>query len=300
MVNTMNVHSKTYKVGDVTITRVTEQVINLAPEVLLPDWNPAVVQEHQDWLVPGCMDETHEHFILSIHTWVVKTQRHTILIDTASGNDKERPLNPIFHHLQLPYLERLEAAGVTPEAVDYVLLTHLHVDHVGWNTRLVDGRWVPTFPNAKYVFPKVEQDYYSSPASHNDVNIPSLGVYEDSVLPVIEAGLTETISSGGGEFIDGLSFLPTPGHSIGHMSISLTSRGEEALFSGDVMHHPIQVYRPEWNSVFCEFADQARASRLWALEYAAQRGATFFSTHFPKSSAGLVTRKGDQFDWRFI
>lgn len=95
----------------------------------------------------------------SIHTWVVKTQRHTILIDTASGNNKERPLKPIFHHLQLPYLERLEAVGVMPDTVDYVLLTHLHVDHVGWNTRLVDGRWVPTFPNARYVFPKVEQDY---------------------------------------------------------------------------------------------------------------------------------------------
>jgi glyoxylase-like metal-dependent hydrolase (beta-lactamase superfamily II) len=296
----MNVHPTTYKVGDVTITRVTELVINNAPEFLFPDWNPEVVQEHQDWLVPGCMDQTHQHFIQSIHTWVVKTQHHTLLIDTATGNDKERPAVPQLDHLHLPYIERLKAAGVTPEAVDYVLLTHLHVDHVGWNTRLVDGRWVPTFPNAKYVFSKVEQEYYSGPARDSCRHRNSIAAYQDSVLPVIEAGQADMIDVDGSEFIDGLSFLPTPGHSIDHASISLSSCGEEALFAGDIMHHPLQIYRPEWNSVYCEFAGPARASRLWALEYAAERGATFFSTHFPESSAGLVTRKGDRFDWRFF
>lgn len=118
----------------------------------------AIIQEHQNWLIPGNMDVTQEHLIQSVHTWVVKTKHHTILIDTASGNDKERPLNPIFHHLQLPYLDRLKSAGVIPEMVDYVLMTHLHVDHSGWNTRLIDDRWVPTFPKARYVFPKAEED----------------------------------------------------------------------------------------------------------------------------------------------
>jgi len=188
---------------------------------------------------------------------------------------------------------------VKPEDVDYVLHTHLHVDHVGWNTRLVGGRWVPTFPNARHVFARAEEDYYSSPASHNDVNVPSLGVFEDSVAPIIASGQVERIGDAGGAFLDHFVFRPSKGHSIGHMSIELRSGDEEALFSGDVMHHPLQVVRPDWNSVFCEWQDEARASRRWALEHAAERRLLFFTPHFAESSAGYVTRHGDRFDWRY-
>lgn len=123
----------------------------------------------------GLIDENSQ-LIVSIGTWVVKTPQHTILIDTATGNDKNLPLNPDLANLHLPYLERLQEADVTPEEVDYVLLTHLHVDHVGWNTKLVDGKWVPTFPNATYVFPIKEQEYYSSEASHNKENEANFNV----------------------------------------------------------------------------------------------------------------------------
>lgn len=291
---------KTYQVGDFTVTRVFEKTSTVGtPQFLFPDWDPTIVQEHEHWLVPGSMDEAHEHLIRSIHTWVVRTKHHTILVDTATGNDKERPFIPSFHHLHLPYLDRLKAIGVAPEAVDYVLFTHLHADHVGWNTQLVDNRWIPTFPNAKYIFPKAEQQFFSSSESHNEHHKTNTGVYEDSVLPIIEAGQAEMIDISGGELLDGIAFHPTPGHTIGHMAISLTSLGQSALFGGDVMHHPLQVYHPKWNTVFCEFAEQARASRLWTLEYAAERRAIYFSGHFAESSAGFVTRKGDRFQWRF-
>jgi glyoxylase-like metal-dependent hydrolase (beta-lactamase superfamily II) len=292
--------NKTYHVGDVTITKIDEMRLNVAsPSFLYPEWDNAELALNRYWLMPNNMHAETGNLVQSVHTWLVRTRHHTILIDTACGNGKERPQNPIFHHLDIPYLERLAAAGVRPEDVDYVLLTHLHVDHCGWNTRLVDGRWVPTFPSARYVFARVEEDYYSSPASHNEVNVPSLGVYEDSVAPIIEAGLAERIGAEGGDYLDNFTFRPTKGHSIGHMSIELRSNGYEALFGGDVMHHPLQIVRPDWNSVFCEFHDEARASRRWALEHAAERNRLFFTTHFAESSAGRVGRIGERFTWTY-
>lgn len=295
----MGVNSS-YQVGDVTITRVPELILSSsAPEYLFPEWDPAVLQAHEHWLIPGNMDEKREHLIQSVHTWVLRTKQHTVLIDTGAGNDKERPWVPVMNRLQLPYLERLKAAGVTPEEVDYVILTHLHVDHVGWNTRFTGDGWAPTFPKAKYVFAKTAQEYYADPDNYSDNTRVKVKVYEDSVLPVLEAGQAEMIGPDGGEVLDGLILHPTPGHSIAHMSVRLISRGEEALFGGDVMHHPLQVYYPEWNSVYCVDAKQAGVSRLWALEHAAERQAIFFSSHFAESSAGFVTRKGDRFQWRF-
>src|SRR4051794_14601183 len=172
--------NKTYRIGDVTVTKIEEMRLNVAPpSFLYPAWEPEQLEPNLHWLTPSNMDATTGNLIQSIHTWLVRAPHHTILIDTGSGNDKERPQNQIFHHLNTPYLQRLAAVGVRPEEVDYVLHTHLHVDHVGWNTRLVDGRWVPTFPNARHVFARAEEDYYGGPDSHNEVNVPSLGVFED-------------------------------------------------------------------------------------------------------------------------
>jgi glyoxylase-like metal-dependent hydrolase (beta-lactamase superfamily II) len=292
--------NKTYRLGDVTVTRIDEMRLSVAtPAFLYPGWDPAELEPNLHWLTPRNMDEATGNLIQSVHTWLVRTRHHTILIDTASGNDKERPGNPIFHHLNTPYLQRLAAAGVRPEDVDYVLHTHLHVDHCGWNTRLVDGRWIPTFPNARHVFARAEEDYYSSPASHNEVNVPSFGVFEDSVAPIVAAGQAERVDNEGGEYLDNFTFRPTKGHSIGHMSIELRSSGQQALFTGDVMHHPLQVVRPDWNSVFCEWQDDARVSRRWVLEQGAERNLLLFTPHFAETSAGYVTRQGDRFAWRY-
>ncbi|WP_225703347.1 MBL fold metallo-hydrolase [Bradyrhizobium cenepequi] len=282
------------------MTKVEEQLLRtVPPSFLYPGLTSEEFAIAQATLAASDVEPPRDALILSVHTWVVKTPRHLILIDTASGNDKERPTNPLFHRQNLPYLEQLRQAGVSPEAVDFVFNTHLHVDHSGWNTRLSNGKWVPTFPNARYVFPMAERDYYSSPASHNEANLPSLGVYEDSVLPVVEAGLADFIGPEGGKYLDVFEFIPTPGHSIGHMSIALDSGGASAIFAGDVMHTVLQVARPEQNTVYCEFADEARKSRQKILSRAAATRALYLSTHFPGSSAGFVTSDAGGFTWRY-
>jgi len=288
--------SVVHQIGTVSVTKVVEQCgPGFTPEFLYPDWDPAVLAEHRDLLLPHCFSEADGKFIASIHTWVVRTRHHTILVDSCAGNGKHRPGLPRFHQLNTPFLDRLAEAGVKPEQVDFVLCTHLHADHCGWNTRLLDGRWVPTFPNARYVFSRAEHDQWSGPAGRAGFNA---GVYQDSVLPVVEAGQAVIVDSDHAVG-DGLLLHPTPGHSPGHVAVRLLDGGAEGLFSGDVMHQPVQVVRPAWNSCFCPDADAARTSRRWVLDHAAERRATLFTAHFARSSAGHVTRHGDRFDWSF-
>jgi len=309
--------AKTFGIGDATVTKIEELTLNVfTSDALFPGSDPSLMQRHSDKFDARSVDLQSQNVILSVHSWLVQTPDHTILIDTSTGNDKQRPYAPVFDQLNGPYLDRLAAAGVLPEAVDYVLLTHLHADHVGWNTRLVGGQWTPTFPNAKYIFSMVEQNYNESLAEERapvgGIPDPALGpavgkpwplVYDDSVKPVIEAGLAQMIALGGegvGQgVLDGFSFIPTPGHSVDHASIRFISRGEEALFSGDLMHHPLQVYETGLHSCFCEFPEAALRSRQWGLEHAAEHNALYFSTHFGGSSAGRISRKGDRFEWQF-
>lgn len=290
-----------YHFGDISVTRVTEQRgPGFAPHVLFPQWDPGVLEENSALMIPECFDPQLQRFIASIHTWVVKTPRHTILIDSCAGNHKERPGMPRFHQLELPFLERLQEAGVTPESVDYVMCTHLHADHCGWNTRRIDGRWVPTFPNARYVFSKAEHAYWVDRIVKEEGSDSfDAQLFEDSVLPVIDKGQALIVER---EHLiaNRLLIRPTPGHTAGHIAVELLHPQRGGMFSGDVMHQPLQVFRPEWNSCFCSDAERARASRRWLLEQAAERGLTVFTSHFANSSAGRVTHAHDRFDWRFV
>lgn len=289
-----------FQIGQATVTRISEfSLSNFTPTMLLPDWNSKVLTELPDEMISQIMDAAQAHLLLSVHSWLVCDCDRTILIDTGAGNGKARPDAPYFNHLDTPYLERLRAAGCEPEDINYVLLTHLHVDHVGWNTQWKKGRWVPTFPNARYIFARAEYDYFTDPQNLSDRNRTSFAVQKDSVDPVIEAGLADLIEIDGSELIPGFTFYPTPGHSIAHASIILHSGGETALFTGDVMHHPVQVFRPEWNSVFDAFPEAAQRSRAWALAFAVAHQATVFSSHFPASSAGSVERDESGFSWTF-
>lgn len=291
----MSTQSATYQVGAATITRVTEQTFTIDAARLFPDLDPSVLQANAAWLVPDHVERSLTSAQLSVHTWVIRLDGRVILVDTACGNGKDRPFGAIFHQLDTPYLARLAAAGVQPEDVDLVLITHLHVDHVGWNTRLVDGEWVPTFPNARYVFARAERAYYDTPAAAN-----RMMVFEDSVLPVIRAGLTDEIGDDGGSYLPGIRFIPTPGHCVGHMSIEIASEGERALFWGDVVHHPIQVLRPDWSSSFCADREQASASRRRIFGYAAEHDAHVFTSHFAGTSTGHIRRdEHGGFVWRF-
>lgn len=290
--------SKTYAIGAVSVTRVSEITLEAIPPVsVFPDWKPELLSENKSAAEEAWWGASHQQLSQSIHTWVLHTPQHTILIDTSTGNDKERPFAPALDHLKEPFLQRLQAASVLPEEVDYVLMTHIHVDHVGWNTQLKAGKWLPTFPKAKYFMPQVEHEFFADPRNRNH---PRYGVYADSILPVVEAGMAEFIGPQGGEVVDGISYLPTPGHSLGHMSIILQSQGQEAIFGGDVMHHPLQVCFPQLNSIYCEDQEKSRNSRLKALEFAADRHAIYFSTHFPESSAGEIVRRNASYTWKYL
>lgn len=290
-----------YKVGDATILRIPDIALShFTPRMLLPEADAADLDSAVSRLPAAALSTDRAHLPLNIHSWLVRQPGRTVLIDTGAGNDKVRPYAKYFDHLNTPFLNNLSDAGISPEEVDYVLLTHLHVDHVGWNTRLVGDRWIPTFPNARYMFSRAEHAYFKDPLNDNDRNRTSFMVQRDSVDPVIEAGLADMIDVNGKEVIDGIAFHPAPGHTLDHAIITLATSGETAMFSGDAVHHPLQIERPEWNSVFDAFADQARASRRWLLSQAAQREAAVFTAHFPSTAAGRIAKRTDAYHWAFL
>jgi glyoxylase-like metal-dependent hydrolase (beta-lactamase superfamily II) len=221
-----------------------------------------------------------------------------ILYDTGAGNVKVRPGLTIFGGLKTPFLERMAAAGFAPEQIDIVICSHLHIDHVGWNTRLRDGCWTPTFPDARYIFSTVDRDYWdpAGPAPRpteigSDVN---RGVFEDSIQPLLDAGQAELVGDGH-QVSESLTLQLAPGHTPGHLLLQMRSRGEHALFVGDILHHPIQVRRPEWNSIFCEDGVLARQTRRRVLEMAADTGALVIPAHFGGAHYCRVSRNREEF-----
>src|ERR1700692_4468675 len=281
-----------FTVGDLTIHRIIEQETTFLPALdLLPALTPDLLAENRPWMREAAALDAQDVLILCFQSYIVKTPHHTILVDSCIGNDKPRPLRPKWNmKTDDTYMRALTAAGFSVGDIDFVMCTHLHVDHVGWNTRLDNGRWVPTFPNARYVFSRVEREFFDTPAGAS-----RRMVFDDSVLPVIDAGLAEEVGPEGGEYLPGIRFHPTPGHSAGHMSIEIESAGAHALFSGDVWHHPIQVYRPAWSSVFCADKPRANVSRRWVLDRAVETGATVFTPHFAGTSAGVVAQSDGGF-----
>jgi glyoxylase-like metal-dependent hydrolase (beta-lactamase superfamily II) len=291
-----------WTIGTVRVTRVEEQLgfASVPPEKFFVGFEREVLERHLAWLVPNHYSPEHNRLISSVHSWLIRTPRHTILLDCCAGNHKERPGFARFHQLDTPYLARLRAAGVEPEEIDIVLCTHLHSDHVGWNTMLRDGRWVPTFPNARYLFSRTENDYGDprrNPAAEADPQRNN--AYRDSVLPVIETG--QAVLLDGAHAIDDTMLVePASGHTVGHVVLKLVDQGERALFSGDAIHHPLQVYVPSWNSCFCEIPDEARATRHRLLGDCAEHGALLFPIHFGAPHVAAIARERDAFELRFV
>lgn len=217
----------------------------------------------------------------------------TILVDTCLGNHKKRR-NPGWSGLDTPFLDRLRAAGVAPEQVDFVMCTHLHVDHVGWNTRLVDGRWVPTFPNARYLFARKEYAHWEAERRAKGDGGVNDGSFDDSVLPVVEAGRAVMIDADH-QPDPLLTVMEAPGHTPGSVVIRLADGGREALFTGDIMHHPIQVYMPDWSSQFCWDQEMSARSRRRVLEHCVAHESLLCPAHFPGANAGYVRAHGDAF-----
>jgi glyoxylase-like metal-dependent hydrolase (beta-lactamase superfamily II) len=283
--------------GDVTVTRITEYYggVEMTPAEFFPGSPEASWQDHRDWLVPDFWDPETDECRSAIQTWLLRSEGRTILVDTGVGNHKERPYSPVWSRLDTRFLDALAAAGVRPEDVDLVINTHLHVDHVGWNTRL-DGRsWVPTFPNATYLMPRRDFDFWNPANDHR----PRLGrgnqnVFEDSVAPVHEAGLTH-LWDGSHRIDANLRLELAPGHTPGSSVLHLESGGDRALFVGDLVHTALQIAEPDTNSCFCEDPAAARATRRRLLGQAAETGALVFPAHFGGHGAAEVKRDGTRF-----
>ena len=284
------------RLGDIGIERVEESCAPaVTPDEFLAGLPADAIERNAGWLVPSAFDPTSGRLVMSVHSWIVRTCHHTVLIDTCIGNGKCRPGMPSADRLDLPWLERLAAKGLTPESIDYVMCTHLHVDHVGWNTRLRDGRWVPTFPNARYLFARREFERWNPQGRPADGQGQD-AVFNDSVLPCVEAGLV-TLVEDGYTLDDELTVEAAPGHTTGHTIIRAKSGERTGLFTGDCMHTPLQVAYPDVNSVTCEDPVAAKHTRRKVLSEAAERGHLLLPAHFPPPFVGTVSERGDRFEY---
>lgn len=275
---------QTWQIGAVRITRIIEtEDKSMAAEFMVPDATPERLLAI-DWLRPHFVDDDGR-LITSIYSLLVETQGKRLVIDTCLGNDKPRAV-PDWNERQGQFLEEIAAAGFPRETVDYVVCTHLHPDHVGWNTMRVDGEWVATFPNARYLFSQADWDWL------DQAPVTPLGDYcGDSVRPIVDGGLADLITPDF-QLTDEVRLVSTPGHSPGHMSVLIESGGERAMVTGDLMHHPCQIARPEWCSPF-DF-DQPRAldTRKRFIDEHSEQAVLVIGTHFATPSAGYIVTDG--------
>jgi glyoxylase-like metal-dependent hydrolase (beta-lactamase superfamily II) len=283
------------KVGGVEIGRVFDSyLLGETMQAWFPDFSPDAVKPHENWLCPTHYDPESGHFPMPVHSWLLRVGRYNILIDTCLGNDKPRPGLAEAHMLHTRYRQRLEELGVTASDIDFVLCTHLHVDHVGWNTRLENGRWIPTFPNACYVLSKTEYEAAKKQAL-DPASQPSFRhVFEDSIHPVVEAGKARLVD-GPYEVVDQITLRPAPGHSPGHFRIELRSQGAIGVFAGDILHSPVQVPLWEWSTRVCSDKRMAAASRRELLEFCASESALLLPGHFEAPHVGRIKRAGGTF-----
>lgn len=246
------------------------------PLEMYPDATREAVERHRGWLEPDSLDPESGALVMAFQSYLLRTDRLTILIDTCVGNDKNRPLRPNWHRRNWPWMDNLRACGVTPEEIDVVLCTHLHTDHVGWNTRLEDGRWTPTFPNARYLFHEKEYAYWQREYRNQEW---LRDAFEDSVLPVVEAGRAVMVA-GDHEIDHGLFLEPAPGHTPGAVCLHLKDGGEHGVFCGDLMHHPLQVPEAQWSSIFCTDPELSRQTRMAFVDRFAETDSMVLPAHF--------------------
>jgi glyoxylase-like metal-dependent hydrolase (beta-lactamase superfamily II) len=282
-----------FLIGDVEVLRIVEWRGPFAPaRQLVPDSGPQVWREHEEQLAPGHWDPGTDLALVAVQTWVVRSAGRTVLVDTGVGRDRERPGNPFFHRRADDLPARLRGAGVEPDAVDVVVNTHIHGDHVGWNTRADGGtaEWVPTFPHARYLLPAADDHHFGPRGGYGGgVRVDDRLLYEDSVAPVHRAGLAE-LWEDTYRVDEHLVLESAPGHTPGSSVLRVASRGERAVFVGDLLHSPVQILRPECNSCFCLAPRQAAATRRRVLERAAAERELVIPAHFAGGGGAVEVR----------
>ncbi|MGH7931694.1 MAG: MBL fold metallo-hydrolase [Candidatus Binataceae bacterium] len=277
-----------WQIGNARVTRLQEQEPLWKGTMVLGDATPDNVKREGDWLKPFTDD--NGRFRLSIHALVVESEGRRIVVDTCVGNDKKRPGFADWNDLHLPFLAEFDKAGFTRESIDTVVCTHLHLDHVGWNTTLDNGRWVPTFPKARYLMGQREWDHWSKFDGSADFKNP----IEDSVRPVIDAGQAELVQPDL-KITSEVWLEPTPGHTPGHMSVRISSGGENAVITGDLIHHPIQIAHPDWICGFDVDPKLGSDTRKNFVERFCDQPIQVIGTHFAGPTAGHIVRRGGTF-----
>ncbi len=290
---------KPIQIGDINIQKLAdESKVPLPFGDVFPGTEWSIFKSNASWLSHQ-IDLEAQHIYLSFHSYVVRTERSTILVDACLGNDKDRGGTPPFHMRDVDFLGRLGDFGLSPTDIDYVLCTHMHADHVGWNTRLENGRWVPTFPNARYIFSRTEYEHWECQAKQNPDGAWQEASFFDSVLPVVEAGRVTMVESDH-ELEVGIWLEPATGHSPGNVVINVQSCGASGIFSGDVVHHAAQLADPNMAPVYDGDPDQARATRIALLERLADTPTIMMPGHFTEPTAGQVKTSGSNFIFDFL
>jgi len=276
-----------WTIGKVRITKIVELETVGSTRFILPLASNEEIRK-LPWLIPHFATE-EGRLKMSIHSLIVETPSQRIVVDTGLGNDKQGRNVPTWNNRNGPFLETMTGAGFPPDSIDTVLCTHLHVDHVGWNTRLVGGNWVPTFSNARYLFGRTEYEHWRD---HSDTP-DRAAVFNDSVKPIVDAGKAEFVASDA-HLSDEIMLISTPGHSPGHISILINSNGEQGLLTGDVAHHPCQMAHLDWSSTVDSDAAQSAATRRQLFSRFADTPTLVIGGHF---SAGHIRRDGDAFSF---
>ena len=280
------------QLGDIRIDRILELATPfMTPTAMFPDATAEAIERHRHWLEPWVLDPASGKIVINIQTYLIRTPRHTILVDTCLGCNKTNPYFPDWHmRSDHSWYAALRAHGVLPEQVDYVFCTHLHSDHCGWNTQLVDGRWVPTFPNARYIISATELQHTAG------ADTPA---YRESVLPCIEAGQVQAVAA---DFAldDNVWLEPAHGHTPGHVAVHLQSGRQRAVLCGDLIPSPRQCHFPRWRYWIDSDARQAVATRERFLQEQCAERRLVLTAHFPRSSIGYVEADDDAFRFRFM
>jgi glyoxylase-like metal-dependent hydrolase (beta-lactamase superfamily II) len=277
-----------WKIGDVTVTKVVELEMAGGSRFLLPQATHEAILPIA-WLRPHFADD-EGRLRLSIHSFVVETPDRRIIVDTCLGNDKTGRRIPHWNDRDGPFLADLAEAGFPAESIDTVLCTHLHTDHVGWNTRLQDGKWVPTFPRARYLMGRTEYEHWMSVQDRPD----TVGLMADSVTPIVEAGLATMVETNE-RICEEITLVPTLGHSPGHVSVMIQSQGEQALITGDFMHHPCQIAHPEWSTLADSDPERGIETRRRMFQRLAGTPVLILGTHFAGATAGRLVVDSDSY-----
>lgn len=298
MTSPVNAPRTRFDVGAARVDRVVEsEEPILDPLEIYPEASAADLAAQMAWLAPRFYDPASKLLVVPIQGFLIRVRGKVIVVDTCVGDCKERQ-RAAFHQQRRGWLDRLAALGVSPERVDYVICTHFHVDHVGWNTRLQDGRWVPTFPNARYLFTREELEYWRS--AEGAGAMARTGDYMgDSVLPIVAAGLADFVPMDH-ELFPELCLIPAAGHTPGLVCVDIRSSGERLVLAGDLLHSPLQCVFPEWTMRYCVDAQRSARTRVRLLSEWAESRTPMLPTHFPSPSAGIVERKNRAFSFRYL